>query len=110
MDETTSNGSLKQLYERNEMTTTIHNVSVKLAQDSIWNCPLTATDDICIQWIEDSGSHVTCAYTVNGVEAAEDSWTIYTDSGFEAAVSKLVGRSVKFTEQGMQADGFASME
>jgi len=37
-------------------------------------------------------------------------WTIYTDSGFEAAISKMVGFKVTFTEQGMQEDGMASME
>ena len=37
-------------------------------------------------------------------------WTIYTDSGFEAAISKMVGFKVTFTEQGMQKDGMASME
>ena len=37
-------------------------------------------------------------------------WTIYTDSGFEKAISKMVGFKVVFTEQGMQEDGMASME
>ena len=37
-------------------------------------------------------------------------WTIYTDSGFEKAISQMVGFEVSFTEQGMQEDGMASME
>ena len=37
-------------------------------------------------------------------------WTIYTDSGFEKAISQIVGFEVGFTEQGMQDDGMASME
>ena len=37
-------------------------------------------------------------------------WTIYTDSGFEKAISQMVGFEVDFTEQGMQEDGMASME
>ena len=37
-------------------------------------------------------------------------WSIYTDSGFEKAISKMVGFEVSFTEQGMQEDGMASME
>jgi hypothetical protein len=37
-------------------------------------------------------------------------WEIYTDRGFEAAVSALLGYDVMFTEQGMQEDGMASME
>lgn len=37
-------------------------------------------------------------------------WDIYTDTGFEKAISELVGFEVGFTEQGMQEDGHASME
>ena len=37
-------------------------------------------------------------------------WEIYTDKGFEAAISDAVGFAVSFTEQGMQEDEFASME
>jgi hypothetical protein len=37
-------------------------------------------------------------------------WEIYTDRGFEAAISDAVGFAVHFTEQGMQEDEFASME
>jgi hypothetical protein len=49
-------------------------------------------------------------YNVNGDEEYEGSWRLYTDSGFEAAVSELLGTDVMFTEQGMQDDGYASME
>ena len=45
------------------------------------------------------------------VEVEHDGpWSIYTDSGFEQAISKMVGFEVSFTEQGMQEDGMASME
>jgi hypothetical protein len=37
-------------------------------------------------------------------------WEIYTDKGFEAAISDALGFAVTFTEQGMQDDNFASME
>jgi hypothetical protein len=37
-------------------------------------------------------------------------WEIYTDRGFERAISDAVGFAVHFTEQGMQEDEFASME
>jgi hypothetical protein len=40
----------------------------------------------------------------------DGSWRIYTDTGFEEAVSELLGTDVSFTEQGMQEDGVASME
>jgi hypothetical protein len=35
---------------------------------------------------------------------------MYTDSGFTAAVSELLGYEVSYTEQGMQEDGMASLE
>ena len=39
-------------------------------------------------------------------------WRIYTDSGFEAAITEKLGlgERVMFTEQGMQDNGLASME
>ena len=37
-------------------------------------------------------------------------WTVYTDSGFESEISKIVGFRVVFTEQGMQEEGKASLE
>jgi len=37
-------------------------------------------------------------------------WEIYTDTGFEKAISELVGFPVIWTEQGMQEDGMASLE
>jgi len=37
-------------------------------------------------------------------------WEIYTDSGFEEAISTALGYDVCFTEQGMQDTNFASME
>ena len=45
------------------------------------------------------------------VNVAHDTgWQIYTDGGFERSISKLLGFDVAFTEQGMQEDGYASME
>jgi hypothetical protein len=40
----------------------------------------------------------------------DSDWKIYTDRGFETAISELVGFPVSFTEQGMQSDNYASME
>ena len=37
-------------------------------------------------------------------------WTIYTDSGFEEAISDMIGMEVSFSEQGMQEDGRAHHE
>lgn len=40
----------------------------------------------------------------------DTTWEIYTDSGFEKAISELLGYNVIFTEQGMQEDHTACME
>ena len=40
----------------------------------------------------------------------DTTWDIYTDRGFERAISEAVGFAVSFTEQGMQEDNYASME
>jgi hypothetical protein len=98
------------------------NVRAKLQGNSIWECVLSPEDDIRIKQIaiihrlEDGDSrewdYVYVAYTVNGQSTSEalmDSWTIYTDSGFEQTVSTLVGYKVSFTEQGMQANGEAML-
>jgi hypothetical protein len=95
-------------------------VRATLAGDSIWDCVLTDADDvritdICISEGIDGGDYdgykvINVYYTVNGDDCYEDSWTIYTDRGFEATVSELLGYNVTFTEQGMQEDGMASLE
>jgi len=94
------------------------NVEVQLAGDSIWDCELEAVTVTSIhiheQWWDelegDSSIHITVCYNVNGDTEYEDSWRLYTDSGFADAISTLLGTEVMFTEQGMQDDGYASME
>ena len=91
------------------------NVAVQLAGDSIWDCELEAVTVTSIHisetfWDDTSTIHIAVCYNVNGDDEYEDSWRLYTDSGFEAAISALLGTDVMFTEQGMQDDGYASME
>ena len=93
------------------------NVEVQLAGDSIWDCELETVTVTSIHihenfWDEDGDSsiHITVCYNVNGDTEYEDSWRLYTDSGFSDAISALLGTAVDFTEQGMQEDGYASME
>ena len=103
-------------------------VQVQLAHDSIWDCELTDADDLRItdiyvnEGVEEADDttdgnigyrHIAVYYTVNGLddsEALEGSWRIYTDTGFADCVSELLGEEIYFTEQGMQDDGYASME
>jgi len=108
--------------ERDDDTTNTRytcNVKVELAGDSIWDCEIerVTVTDICVSvtdWGDgDISTHIGVCYTVDGTsgeEEVEGSWRIYTDSGFEEAVSDLLGFEVTFTEQGMQDDGYASME
>ena len=80
--------------------------TVTLAGDSIWGYkgPQTVTvTDISVYTDEDDG------YTSISVEH-NTTWDIYTDSGFESAISAALGYDVQFTEQGMQEDSVASME
>jgi hypothetical protein len=87
------------------------NVEVQLAGDSIWDCTLKTVTITSIHIEEtdygddDTSTHIAVIHT-----GKDESWRIYTDSGFEEAVSALLGTDVTFTEQGMQDDGYASME
>ena len=86
------------------------NFKVTLAGDSIWGCKLkavTVKGITVIYNVYDDGYST----TINVAHSGKDnSWTMYTDSGFEAAISAALGFDVSFTEQGMQEDGMASME
>lgn len=80
--------------------------TVTLAGDSIWDYegPMTVTvTDISVYEDEDDG------YKSISVEH-DATWNIYTDTGFESAISEVLGYPVQFTEQGMQEDGVASLE
>jgi hypothetical protein len=91
------------------------NVEVQLAGDSIWDCDLETVTVTSIHihetfWEDTSTIHIAVCYNVDGDAEYEDSWRLYTDSGFSDAISALLGTDVSFTEQGMQDDGYASME
>ena len=85
------------------------NKPIQLRGDSIWDedgknpesvnvTEVTVTSEID----EDGYAHVSVGH--------DGPWTVYTDSGFEAEISKIVGFDVQFTEQGMQEEGEASLE
>ena len=80
--------------------------TVQLAGDSIWN--YTGSDTVAVKSI-DVFEDIADGYVNVNVEH-DTTWNIYTDSGFENAISKLLGYDVTFTEQGMQDNGYASME
>jgi hypothetical protein len=81
--------------------------TVELAGDSIWDRetpnPKTVTvTDYEIEEEDDGYMHVKVMH--------DGPWTIYTDTGFEKAISEMIGMKVSFTEQGMQQEGIASLE
>jgi len=80
--------------------------TVKLANDSIWD--YTGKDVVEVTSIQVYKHNESNGVDVNVTHNAD--WNIYTDSGFENAISELLGMDVTFTEQGMQDDGLASME
>ena len=87
------------------------NVEVELAGDSIWDCTLETVTITGITVVETQWDDDEVYASIEVRHTGEDgSWRIYTDTSFAEAVSELLGTDVSFTEQGMQADGFASME
>ena len=83
---------------------------VRCAGDSMWGetqgriVNVTGISIVKTEYFEDN-------YMQVSVNVEHDSgWDIYTDSGFEDAISRAVGFPVSFTEQGMQEDGLASLE
>jgi hypothetical protein len=93
----------------NEATVTRHTVTGTATLDgsSIWGY------DYKSKGMEVACTEVTVVdyddYKIVNV-AHNAGWQIYTDAGFEASISELLGYDVAFTEQGMQDDGYASME
>ena len=85
---------------------------VQLAGDSIWMDTTNKTvnvKSITVETFEDDANDYMHDYKHIMVEH-DSEWEIYTDSGFERAISAALGYDVTFTEQGMQDVGIASME
>ena len=85
---------------------------VQLAGDSIWMDTTNKTvtvKSITVETFEDDVNEYMHDYKHILVEH-DSEWEIYTDSGFERAISNALGYDVTFTEQGMQESGRASME
>lgn len=82
---------------------------VETAGDGLWGCEegrkVRVTGITVIEHKFADGD----TWTAINVEH-DTTWEIYTDTGFEAAISEALGFAVRFTEQGMQEDEYASME
>lgn len=91
---------------------------VDLAMDSIWDKEKENPEKVYVKNITINNPYEQGGYMDNDpddgyrdVRVEHDGpWSIYTDTGFEKAISDMVGFKVDFTEQGMQEDGMASME
>ena len=79
--------------------------TVELAMDSIWDYTGPSTVEVSSVTVRENED----GYIYVGVAHNTD-WQIYTDSGFEKAISAVVGEEVTFTEQGMQDDEYATLE
>jgi len=94
------------------------NKSVPLAMDSIWDKEGRNPKTVNVTNITIDNPHAPGGFLddepdegYRQVNVEHDGpWTIYSDSGFEKAISDIVGFKVSFTEQGMQENGMASME
>jgi hypothetical protein len=84
------------------------NFDVTTAGDGLWGGEAGRKVHITQVTVIDN---VSDDFTWRQVNVEHDTtWDIYTDGGFEAAISDAVGFAVQFTEQGMQEDNYASME
>jgi hypothetical protein len=91
--------------------------AVELAGDSIWEyegADTVTVTGISLYYVDEDYNEVEAdaeGARLLDVHVTHDTdWRIYTDSGFEKAISEKLGFDVMFTEQGMQEDGCASME
>ena len=104
--------------EEPETTMSIPAREVPLAGDSIWDKEGENPKSVKVSQIEVENPFEPGGFLdgdeddgYRKVSVTHDGpWTIYTDTGFPKAISKMVKMNVDFTEQGMQKDGLADME
>ena len=95
---------------QNETQRTIESrIAVETTGDSYWRessgSEIVSIHSITIREYDMDDEHYFDVYVRHDSE-----WTIYTDSGFERAISDAIGHEVRWSEQGMQEDGMAHLE
>mgnify|MGYP003115513308 FL=1 len=94
---------------QNETQRTIESrIAIETAGDSYWResgSEIVSIHSITIREYDMDDEHYFDVYVRHDSE-----WTIYTDSGFERAISAAIGHEVRWSEQGMQEDGMAHLE
>ena len=82
--------------------------NVVTAGDGLWGCEAGRVVNVTNIVVVTNAYEDTVSVMVN--VGHNSTWDIYTDSGFETAISEALRCNVRFTEQGMQEDECASME
>ena len=97
---------------QNETQRTIESrIAVSLSGDSYWRksymseTEIVSIESITIREYDIDDEHYFDVYVRH-----DSDWTIYTDTGFEKAISAAIGHEVRWSEQGMQEDGMAHLE
>ena len=83
-------------------------IAIETAGDSYWResgSEIVSIHSITIREYDMDDEHYFDVYVRH-----DSDWTIYTDSGFERAISDAIGHEVRWSEQGMQEDGMAHLE
>ena len=95
---------------QNETERTIESrIAVSLSGDSYWRMSsgseIVSIESITIREYDIDEYHFFDVYVRH-----DSDWRIYTDTGFERAISNAIGHEVHWSEQGMQTDGIAHLE
>ena len=94
---------------QNETHRTIESrIAIETAGDSYWResgSEIVSIHSITIREYDMDDEHYFDVYVRH-----DSDWTIYTDTGFEKAISAAIGHEVRWSEQGMQEDGMAHLE
>ena len=94
---------------QNETQRTIESrIAIETAGDSYWResgSEIVSVHSITIREYDMDDEHYFDVYVRH-----DSDWTIYTDTGFEKAISAAIGHEVRWSEQGMQEDGIAHLE
>ena len=83
-------------------------IAIETAGDSYWResgSEIVSIHSITIREYDMDDEHYFDVYVRH-----DSDWTIYTDTGFERAISAAIGHEVRWSEQGMQEDGMAHLE
>ena len=102
------------LFERidmrqNETERTIESrIAIETAGDSYWR--ESGSEIVSIHSITNREYDIDDEHYFDVYVRHDSDWTIYTDTGFERAISAAIGHEVRWSEQGMQEDGMAHLE